>query len=421
MEQKKQSYVRHILIVVTCCLIMMSGTGMVFSVSGIFYTPICTEFGIGRGQASLWVTIALLVAFVCLPFVGSLFNKGNRKWLICLAALLVGGGQLVFSAAKSIIVFYICAVFIGFGMTILGYVSVPGLINRWFKKRSGLLIGICVAFSGVGGAIYNPIASALINNQGWRTGYVVMGLLAMIQVIPITLLVVRDDPSDVGLKAFGEEDAAPVASESPAPTALTGVSASKAMKTTAFWMVLIFAGVCSFGSSIYQYMPSYATSLPVGQAAPALAATLASVVMVSQAIGKVSLGYVSDWNPYVTIILSVVCGLAGLLMMWLCPYSTVLVYIAGFLFGIYYSTSLVVVPALARRIFGLRDFDKIYSRFTMIIAIAAAFSVTLMGFMVDGTGGYTVLWVLGIVLIALELICGFGGLAAAKKLKWTEK
>lgn len=50
----------------------------------------------------------------------------------------------------------------GVGMPAVLYLAVPILINAWFCKRIGFNIGLCMAFTGVGGAIFNQLGNLII-------------------------------------------------------------------------------------------------------------------------------------------------------------------------------------------------------------------------------------------------------------------
>jgi MFS family permease len=403
-------------------MIMMGCTGIAFSSAGIFFTPVATELGIGLGQLTIWMTVALLSMFFILPFAGRLFAGGNIRVLLTAAVSLVGLSLITFSFATSEWLFYIVAVPLGFGLAITGYLAVPTLLNRWFKTRVGFFMGVCMAFSGVGGVIFNQVGGAVINSPGgWRMGYVVLGICTLALTLPFTLFVVRNRPEDVGLKPYGASDVpAAHAGEAPAPAKILGVSSKVAMGSLAFVLLALFTALVGFGTNIYQYMPSYARSLELATINVGLAATLGSFAMGGQAIGKVALGAISDKSVVAGITISMICGAAGLLTIWLIPDSEYLIYAAGFFFGIFYAAALVLVPLMARTIFGLREYEKIYSRISMVSALVSAFAVSILGFVSDATGSFDAIWLIGLGIAALSLVLGVSALAAGKKLVQTE-
>jgi MFS family permease len=89
------------------------------------------------------------------------------------------------------------------------------------------------------------------------------------------------------------------------------------------------------------------------------------------------------------------------------------VLIGGFLYGPFYASAVVVVPLMTRKIFGLRDYEKIYSRISMSSAIMAAVGTAIWGFLIDWIG-YEVLFFLGLLVIAGTAFLGVYALLAGQ-------
>lgn len=90
----------------------------------------------------------------------------------------------------------------GVGMPAVLYLAVPILINAWFCKRIGFNIGLCMAFTGVGGAIFNQLGNLIIQSapDGWRRRCLTVGLIIQVAALPFTIFVVRSHPSDLDLQ-----------------------------------------------------------------------------------------------------------------------------------------------------------------------------------------------------------------------------
>lgn len=59
------------------------------------------------------------------------------------------------------IFYHVIAADLGVCNTALLSLSTPTIINRWFAKNVGLLVGICFAFTGVGGVIFIAVGQAV--------------------------------------------------------------------------------------------------------------------------------------------------------------------------------------------------------------------------------------------------------------------
>lgn len=399
-------------ILACCCVMMMVGIGIFNSCAGIFFMPVSKELGIGVGQLSLYITIQSLVSMFIMPFTGKLFNKVNIRVLLggAFALLAVAFGAM--SAAKAVWWFYICGALIGVACAFILYMPVPILINSWFREKSGMAMGIAMAFAGVGAVIFNPIVNALVQSMGWRKGYIMTAVIGAVIVLPFVLFVVRSKPADKGLLPYGAKEGAAVAA---AAEQLEGVPASKALKSTAFVMTALFAGVIIMGSGITSHIPGIAANYGFSTA---IGATAASMLGIGVIIGKLLIGFLSDkLGPAKGIIINLIAGCAGLVMVLFNGGSSILLYGGVILLG--FGTCLgTVSPALvAKTAFGVRDYNVIYSYISTVSSLAGAISISLYGFVYDATSSYAI--VLYILLGAFVLSGIFSTIAvkSAKKLE----
>lgn len=399
-------------ILACCCVMMMVGIGIFNSCAGIFFMPVSKELGIGVGQLSLYITIQSLVSMFIMPFTGKLFNKVNISVLLggAFALLAVAFGAM--SAAKAVWWFYICGALIGVACAFILYMPVPILINSWFKEKSGMAMGIAMAFAGVGAVIFNPIVNALVQSMGWRKGYIMTAVIGAVIVLPFVLFVVRSKPADKGLLPYGAKEGAAAAA---AAGQLEGVPAAKALKSTAFVMTALFAGVIIMGSGITSHIPGIAANYGFSTA---IGATAASMLGIGVIIGKLLIGFLSDkLGPAKGIIINLIAGCAGLVMVLFNGGSSILLYGGVILLG--FGTCLgTVSPALvAKTAFGVRDYNVIYSYISTVSSLAGAISISLYGFVYDATSSYAV--VLYILLGAFVLSGIFSTIAvkSAKKLE----
>ncbi|MCL2529754.1 MAG: MFS transporter [Coriobacteriia bacterium] len=418
--EKQKGTFWHYMIIVSLCVMVFFSAGLTLSVGALFFTPISETLGVGLGQVAMWLTIALLTATVVLPFAGKLIATKDARFVISAAVACIGLGNIIISFASIIWIIYVAAVFLGVGFSVIIYLSLPTMVNRWFKERAGFWLGICAAFTGIAGVIFNPVAGYLIEAIGWNTTYLVFGIAILVCVLPFTLLGLRNSPTDVNLLPFGEVLTRTDAdNESPVTApAVMGVSYDTARKSLAFFVMLLCTACIQFGIGIWQMVPSYASSLPLAASVAGLAAIIAACCMAGQAIGKVVLGAVIDKSVFGGLILSALCGGGGLLLFWLFDFSSIALYAGGFIFGFFYASAVVLVAQMTLKMFGVRDYARIYSRISMVSALLGALSISIWGFIVQ-FGSFLVLWLGGLALVALIILLGFVAINAAKKLPQT--
>lgn len=417
-SQGKKSFFPY-LVVATGIVGCFAPCALALSCAGIFFTPVSEALGVGRGVFALYLTIMLLATTIALPFEGKLMETKDLRVVLSAAVVLIGVPLVCMSFFNAVWQFYIAGAFMGFGLAALLILSVPTLINRWFRKNVGFYIGLCMAFTGIGGVVFNLVGGAFIASgpDGWRMGYLVFGIIALVVALPFTLFCVRSYPHDIGLEPVGASEAASAAPGAGAnASAAEGVTASTAMKTSAFFLVAIFAGFINLAINFYQYLPSYATSLTPYPDVVAISATLASAAMLGQAIGKVLLGIINDKvNVYAGLFVSTGCGAIGLAVMWLVPGSVPAMLAGGFVFGVFYASATVLAPLMVRTIFGTLEYSTIYSRVAMVGSLAGAFAASVWGFVVDAAG-FSNVFIIGIAGAILVAVFGVLALNARKKI-----
>lgn len=105
--------------------------------------------------------------------------------LLSASAALVGCAFLLMSFSNTIVLFYVAAVMLGLGEITILWLAIPTLINRWFVERAGFFIGLCMAFTGIGGAIWSAVFTALTaSGVDFHTIYLIWGVIALVTSCP---------------------------------------------------------------------------------------------------------------------------------------------------------------------------------------------------------------------------------------------
>ncbi len=397
------------LIVLSCIAITCLPCALVLSCAGIFFTPVSEYFGVARAQFTLYFSILNIAMMATLPVAGRLLAKRDARLVLSICVALCGLGMFGMAACQAIWQFYIVGAVLGVGVAPLIYLAVPTLINAWCQKRVGFFVGLCMAFTGIGGVIFNPIGTSIIQSgpEGWRAAYSIFALIILVGTLPFTLFVVRSTPADKGLLPYGAEEAAAEEGAKGASEA-TGIMAADAMHSPAFWAIVAFCGLITLNQTVYQFLSGYAQSFAA--TLPEIAAAsgvVASAAMGGQAIGKVFLGTVSDRSVKLGAICGIAAGVAGILIMWGFPSVLALLLVGAFLFGVVYAMTTVETPLLVRSVFGSKDYANIYSRVSMVGSLMSAVAAVFWSLIIDSPGGYPLMFILSLVCMAacLALAC----------------
>lgn len=393
---------RHVLVIVTGCMMTFGCSALGFSTWGLFQPVVSEELGVSKTSFALYITVMYLTMTAFSPIAGKILQTRDVRIVLTTAACLVSLSFLLTSFATVIWVFYIAGVLLGMGEIFILWLAVPTLINNWFTKRSGSIIGLCMAFTGVGGAVWSMVFTVLKSGgTDFHMIYRLWAVIALVTAVPFTLFCVRSRPSDVGLLPYGASFTSGKAAE-PA----RGLSVSLAMRSPVFYALCLFAGVINFTVLIAMQFPSYTKAL-TGATFDVLVVggIMSTVMMVGQAIGKVTIGTVADRSARGALVFAVSAGAVGVVLCWVGFRSQYVLYSGAFIFGFFYATALVLVPVLARHIFGVREYPLIYSRVSTVFNLIAAFASVTWAF-VGTTYGFTVVFMVGLVLIAVVLGLG---------------
>jgi MFS family permease len=181
------------------------------STPGVLIVPLEREFGWTRATVSAAVSISLLLYGFSGPFAAALMDRvGVRLTMILALGFLATGVGLAALMRTSWQFDLLWGVVVGIGTGAMAMTLGAHVATRWFAERRGLVMGVLTASSATGQLVFLPLLASLVVLHGWRaaTGTIAAVALAM---IPIVALLMRNDPTDLGLRPYG---AAPAAAHS---------------------------------------------------------------------------------------------------------------------------------------------------------------------------------------------------------------
>lgn len=185
--QKAKMSSRHVLLIITGIMLTFGCSALTFSTWTNFQPVVSEAMGmvtstgaIDTAPFALYITVLYLTMTVVSPMAGKLIQKMDIRIILSVSAALVGIAFILMSIYTEIWQFYISGVLLGLGEISILWLAIPTLMNRWFKKSAGFFIGICMAMTGVGGAIWNSLFTAL-NSSGtsYQTIYLIWGIVAL--------------------------------------------------------------------------------------------------------------------------------------------------------------------------------------------------------------------------------------------------
>jgi predicted MFS family arabinose efflux permease len=212
---------------------------------GVIIVPLQHEFGWSRALISGAVTVNLVLYGLVGPFVAATMQRFGIRRTIVAALVLMATGVALASLLREPWQLYACwGVLVGVATGATANVVGATIVQRWFVARRGLAMGILTAASATGQLVFLPVMGAYVESEGWRTIAQVIALV-VIGLVPLVILVIRDRPEHVGLRAYG---AAPDAAPTPPSAGNPFANAIRVLRRSSrhrdFWLLAVSFFVC---------------------------------------------------------------------------------------------------------------------------------------------------------------------------------
>ncbi|MBR6615892.1 MAG: MFS transporter [Lachnospiraceae bacterium] len=413
MDKKRGIYYGWYIVAVGCICLAMT-TGVVNNCFSQFMKPVCADMGITRQQMSLVQTVFSFSQMFFAMMWGSLSKRIHLHKSMCVCAVMMPIIYACYGLMQEIWMGYIVSIAITPFFYIISMAVFNYIIGNWFVKNRGLAIGLASMGTGIGGMVMNTLSSQLIIHIGWRMTYFVLAAIMFVLVVPPVVLIVREKPEDKGLKPYGwegaeaecaarEQTAQAGGNQSAAQTErFEGYTFAEAIRMPVFWAV-IFCSV-SMVVAIMSFYPTLAPHLSDCGYSVTFAATMTSVSMGALAIGKVTLGRMFDrLGNRTAVTIACLCTLAGTIAMIFCTSPIALVFIVLGV-GLGCSFGAVCMPIIVQNIFGMKDYNSIYSKLTVATNLGSALAPVITGRTYDVCGSYVPAYIGVAVLTVISII-----------------
>ncbi|GFN25707.1 oxalate:formate antiporter [Achromobacter denitrificans] len=387
-------------VVAAAFAVTLLGFGSAYSFSA-FVDALQRDFSATRGAVSLVFSLAGFLYFGFGVVSGPLADRYGSRRMAWIGMALVALGLALASAARNMTQIYL-AYSLGVGLGVgCAYVPVIGAVQRWFLRRRGLASGLAVSGIGVGTLLVPPLASALIDQWGWRVAY--MALAAAVAVLGCAAARwVENSPQDRGLQPDG--DAAPAACAARAST-LSSVPALAAIRSKVFVLLYLASMAGAFGVFVpFVHLIPYALDHGI---APGLAALLLGMVGVGSTAGRFLLGTLADRLGRRASLATMYAGMAASLAIWgACGQFWTLALFA-LVFGAFYGGWVALMPAVVMDYFGGRHVSGIIGTLYTSVAFGTLIGPVAAGHAYDLSGSYL-----------LPIVASAAGNAVAAAITW---
>ena len=406
MDKSKKQVFYGWLLLFALWLTMAVTIGLCHNSMGQFLKPMCEAFNMPRTTYSLLISTISVTSVVIYPVVGSLLNKHRSPWIVRIAGLLVLGGfvGLSFIHAKSLM--FVMGILIGVGSAFTNMCMINIVLNNWFHAKKGFVMGFVSTGSGVGSAVFNPLASSFITTHGYQFAFRALGIIAFVLLLPLFLLY-KFKPEDKGVQPYGiepgTEKALQTGKTKVRAASLDGMTRAEALKSPTFYLLVFICFVLSMGVvGIWGHMSAYLTDIGYE---PIKAASLMSLVSIVLAISKFFFGWLNDKiGTYKNYLLFTALSVVGILMT-LQYGNAKLAILCSIMFGIAFSETNVMAQLITVHKVGSKHFSDIFSMISMAPNLGAMAAGPLSASVYESTGSYApVFTIYGILYVVIFVI-----------------
>ena len=265
-------------------------------------------------------------------------------------------------------------------------------------------MGIIFAASGLGGSVFSILVGSWIENHGWRVSYGITAGIMLLMMIPM-FLVLRNSPSDLGLKAYGEGKE--VQTKKRKTVTWQGDSPEVLLRKPYFYMAAF--GAFTFGlltNPVVVSFPAHLTDLGMDAGFVAGASGIMYLVLAG---AKIIVGRVYDkFGLRVSLVLCYATNIAGILLL-LNAQNPIMAYVFVIIFAFSLPLETLMVPLLINDLFGQKSYNHFVGIFLALMSIGIAVGTPVLNFCYDLFGSYhaalIIFVILSVLAFAMLLYC----------------
>lgn len=375
-------YYGWVILASACCAGFSRQGGAVATLS-IFVEPMTRDFGWSRTALSGAVSLGGVIAALTSPSLGRLLDRSGARLVLCLAVLTTGLADMALSLIGSLLTFYLlfCVARTNFaGPFDLG---IYGAVNNWFIARRAIATALATLAQMAGLVALPLIAQAAIARDGWRAGWLAVGIAVLLIGLGPNLLFMVRRPEDLGLAPDRATRRSAARPARPEPS----FTRAQALRTRAFWLLClftVFAYPVQAGVSLHQ--AAYLIELGLSST---VAASVVSTFSFMSGVASLGFGFFPRRLPirYALTMSGIALAVGASLMLTIATPRDA--FIAAAVFGTGIGGLLTLLPIAWADYYGRSSYGAIRGIALSVQVLAQASGPLLSGILRDWSGSYT--------------------------------
>jgi predicted MFS family arabinose efflux permease len=361
---------------------------LIFYTFGLFIDPIGQEFGWTRGEVSSIYSFGSVSVLLACPAMGWIVDRvGFRRVALVsvplLAAMLFAVSRMDGSLAGFRFAFAVIGL-VGLGTTPVVYTRI---VNENFNAARGLALGLTLVGVGLAAILLPPAVSRLIAVYGWRSGFALLSVLA---IIPWGFVLATTGRTSISAGATAKTH--------------TMTAYMAALKSPILWRLGFGFFVMALSvSGLFVHMVPILTDFGV---TPGSAVATASLMGFGVILGRVIAGWLLDrvFAPYLVSCLLLIAATG---VVFLAQGGAAFATFAALLMGFVLGAEVDLIAYLTARYFRIESYSFLFAILYTCFVLGAGNGAGMVGLIFDATGSYHVaLWVVAALFALSALIFG---------------
>ena len=177
--------------------------GAVNNFSAYHMIPVCEELDLTRTAFSLTNSVRSILGVFSAVYSGTLIKKWGYRKTAALGMAMAATTYVIYATMQNYWMLLVGSSLLGVASGVCATSGVSRLINGWFHKYRGTVLGLVTSATALGGTLLGYIQAAAIEYVSWRLSFIIVAGLQL-SVAVLIFLLVRNTPADIGLTPYGE-------------------------------------------------------------------------------------------------------------------------------------------------------------------------------------------------------------------------
>ena len=357
-----------------CAASLFLALGLGNMPAGQYVAPVTGDLGIARMDFSFMFSVRFVMGTLAGLLWGTLLSRLGVRVMSGAGFALLACAFFVFSVAGALPVFYLGGAVQGLGVTLCSNATCSYLIDGWFKKNKGAVLGLVFASSGLGGALFNVLVARTILLSGWRVSYRLTAWIML--AASVVMFALMRDPG-TGTTGRRRQAAAGSGEGLPLPELLRqpffyGIAA----------FIFILGVLCN---PVYSLAPAHLADLGFDRM---FAARSVGTLFIVLAVSKVAVGVIYDrWGLRTGVVLCMTCGIVSMLLL-AGARSKISAVLFAVLMGVEMPIETILLPMIISSLMGRKAYTTLIGAAFAMISAGIALGNPLVNYIYDRCGSY---------------------------------